>query len=500
MTQRHLLFVDNTALTAYRAGRDTVEQEAVFPADETGRAAFADYLATHRRGVFMMLADLVEEAFQSEDIPPTGGGDRNTLIHRKLTQHFYGTSFALACSHGRLKSGRRDERLTLMALTQPQHFQPWLDALRRQRAILAGLWSLPQLVRRLLPAQLPKKLLLLSQSRAGLRQTFFLDGQMRFSRLSPLLQGAPAATASEAEKMHQYLAGQRLIDWEAPLTTWILTHPTQHVAMKTACRSNPLLHYEFIDLTDIAARQGLHSPLDDSKADRLFCHVLTRHRPAEQFAPAGEREFYRLWQMRSGFNTASTVVLVGGLLFAALQGMATRELRETNAQAQVQVQLDRDSYNAKMQALPPVPIGIDNLRALVSRYDEAAIRAPGPTPLLSRLSLSLDAFPAITIDSLDWSVVESLPPPPGQAAGRPAAGPHALLTVAAHLPLAMIDDHRGQLSLVADFLRHLETGAGDHALLLQPPVDTRSGKTLKSDDERSAPEAPRFQFRLARPL
>ena len=221
MPQRRVLFFDNSRLTAYRVHGGAVLHEASFAADEAGLAAFGDYLQQHRPSLFLILADVAEESFQTEDIPYSTGKDRQAILQRKLAQHFYGTPYALAQSQGRLKSGRRDERMLLMALTQPQHLEPWIGVLLRNKAILAGIHSLPQTIAGVLPAKPSGQLLLLTLTHAGLRQTFFEDGQMRFSRLTPLIHDATDASAiaaaSEAVKMHQYLASQRLIERDKPL-------------------------------------------------------------------------------------------------------------------------------------------------------------------------------------------------------------------------------------------------------------------------------------------
>jgi hypothetical protein len=79
-------------------------------------------------------------------------------------------------------------------------------------------------------------------------------------------------------------------------------------------------------------------------------------------------------------------------------------------------------------------------------------------------------------------------------------GPYTQATAVARLPITMVGDHRGQLSLVADFARHLGMAPDTLVVILQPPVDTQSGKTLKSGDEKSLPEAPKFIFRVTRKL
>ncbi len=127
----------------------------------------------------------------------------------------------------------------------------------------------------------------------------------------------------------------------------------------------------------------------------------------------------------------------------------------------------------------------------MDRYDQVVKRAQGPAPLLIQLSQSLDAFPAITVEKVDWKISEE---------PIPAGGPYAHAIVAASLPLGMISNHRAQLALVADFTKHLGSVPDTTVTIVQPPVDTQSGKTLRSSDEKNTLEAPRFVFRLTRKL
>lgn len=513
MPQRRILFLDNARLTAYRTGNGGMRHEAAFAADAAGLEAFGAYLLQHRRSVFLLLADVVEESFQVEDIPHSSGKDRSAIVRRKLAQHFYGTPLSLARSQGRLKTGRRDERLLLMALTQPQHFEPWLGILRDRQAVLGGIYSLPQTTPGLLPQTVPPQLLLLTQTNAGLRQTYFVEGQMRFSRLTPQIRDSADASAvlaaHEALKMRQYLATQRLSERDKPLITWLLVHPAEASAMRARCHSNAGLQFEIIDLLEAAHRAGLRSPPADSRAEMLFCHLLAKKPPAEQFAPPEERAFYRLWQARLELKIASALLLAGGLLFAAYQGMDILSLRDATAEIMQQTRIAQGRYEAKMQALPKIPLGNDELRRLIDRYEQVSKRAQGPAPLLTLLGQSLDVFPAIAIDHLEWAIAEQLAPAQSgatAAAQTPiparllAGGPYAQVTATARLPIGMVGDSRGQLALVADFSKHLGTAPDTLVTILQPPVDTQSGKTLKSGADRNTPEAPKFQFRLTRKL
>lgn len=515
MPQRRILFNDGTALLAFRSNRGAILPEGRFTADAQGIESFGAYLRQHPRSLFALLADVPEEGFQLEEIPYCTGKDRSAIVTRKLAQYFYGTPYAVAAAQGRLKSGRRDEQLLLMALTRPQQVDPWLGALRAHNVALAGMYSLPQVIGNLLPRESAEPLLLISQTGSGLRQTFFAERKLRFSRLTPLATGsaeeAAIAATLEAGKMHQYLAGQRLIERNKPLLTRVLVHPAQIAAMRARCHDTAELHFEFVDLLQEATRAGLRSPLANSHAEILFCHLLAKAPPKEQFAPAAARAHYRLWQARFGIKAAGAIILVAGLMFAAKQGLGLMNLREQTAQLQEQIRLDQQRYDAALQALPKIPLSNDNLRALVDKYDQIDKRAAGPAPLLVQLSQSLDAFPAIAVEQLEWSIADELAPLTSLVGGTTksagstpppamAAGPYAHVVVVAKLPIGMVGDQRGQLKLVADFTQHMGTAPGSLVAILNPPVDTQSGKTLRSDDDDRIPEAPKFVFRLTRKL
>lgn len=509
MPQRRVLFLDGPHLTAYRVQGGALLREACFESGETGQWAFDAYLGQHRRSLFMMLVDIAEESFQVEDIPFSTGKDRQAILQRKFAQHFYGTPYVLGQSQGRLKTGRRDERMLLMALTQPQHLDPWVAVLLGNRALLAGIYSLAQIAEGILSPKESGQVLLLCLTSAGLRQSFFESGKLRLSRLAPLVRSTgeelALALAGEAVRMHQYLDRQRLIERDKPLTIRVLTHPNDAAMVKAHAFDNPQLHFDVVDLLDVARRVGFHPSSGNSLADELFCHLLVRDTPAEQFAPPDILGPFRLWKTRFGLHAAGALALAVALLFAALKSFEILRIRDAAEQARQETRLNREQYALKMQALPTTPYSAEDLRALTNRFAQIEQRAQGPAALLSQISQSLDAFPTIDVDRVEWSVIERIPPAIQMTAPLPVParlpdGPYAQATVAARLPIAMVGDQRSQLTLVADFAGHLGAPPDSLVSILQQPIDTQSGKILKSGDEKGIPEPPRFVFRVFRKL
>lgn len=511
MPQRRLFFLDTNRLTAYRWQGARLEPEAEFYADMAGMAVFASYLKKHAGSIYTILADIPEEGFQVEDVPHVAGRDRAALLERRLAQYFYGTPYTLTMSLGREKTGRRDEKLLFAALTQPRHFKPWIDAMQEAGAQLAGIYSTPLVLMSLVShqhgGQGPQ--LVLSITRSGVRQTFFQNGKLYFSRLSTLVTGgmdeAAIACAVEARKTYQYLVGQRLVKRGTPLPVKVLAHPAQAGSIRAHCEPTSELHFDFVDLLHEAKHAHLRTPPTDSRCELLLLHELVRHTPAHQFAPPQERRFYRLWQWRSGLVATAIVIFLASLLYAGKQYTDTAQLNADSDAMLQEARRDQQKYQAALDALPKVPLTNDDLRALVTRFEDLERRSPPLEALLVPLSHALDATPGVNIDRIDWRTTAKTNEGDNAANGKKVAiavpGDYfAVADVDAQLPIAIANDHRAMLQLVNQLLAELAKEPALRVQVTQMPFDVESGKTIKGSADVSVTqaEAPRLAFRLIR--
>jgi len=518
MPARRILFLDASRLSAFRWYAGQLAAEDSFAPDAAGLEAFAGYLRQHRGSLFYLLADVPEEGFQIEEIPYVQGADRSQILKRKLAQYFYGSPYSTAVSLGRQKDGRRDEKILFAALTRPQHFEPWVNTLHECQSQLVGIYSLPLLLPTLTATQTSggngdATFLLITFTRAGLRQSLFDKGQLRFSRLTPLATDSQeemaVSCAVETSKIYQYLAGQRLIARGTPLAVKILAHPTQTQLLQDQYRETGELKLQFLDLMAEGNRAGLKTFPADSHAELLFMHLLARNTPSQQMAPEENRHHYRVWQIKTAIKTASIIVFTGCALFAARQGLESFRLDQQTGVIREQATANTQSYNAVLGTLPKIPISTDNLRALIGRYDALGLRDGGPAPLFISLSLALDESPRIEVSALDWALsasADSSPAGPGKgvAAPGPAGGntrPYAVTDFHGQLPVAMASDMRGQIDSVNAFVERLKTDTTLQVRVLNMPIDTQSGTSLKGGSDVSAKvEAPKFSLRISRKL
>ncbi|MDP2811422.1 MAG: hypothetical protein Q8O34_14860 [Rhodocyclaceae bacterium] len=529
MPARRLLFLDASRLTTWHWSLGRIEREGEFAADTAGIEAFGEYLRRHRASIYFLLTDVAEEGFQIEDVPYVTGRDRSDLIKRKLGQYFYGTPFSMAISLGREKEGRRDEKLLFAALTRSQQFEPWLEVLRQAETQLVGIFSMPQAVAVLadqLAARMTgehRQFLLISAAGGGLRQTFFEDGQLRFSRLTALATGTveetAIASAVESAKIYHYLSGQRLITRGAALPALVLAHPAHLEAFRSRCRDTAELHFEIVDLVAETTHSGLKTLPKDSRGEELFLHLLVRQTPRRQFAPSSERRFYHLWQLRFALQSAGLVTLAACLLFAGKQVYEADALAQESAEVNSQAAGERQRYDAILQTLPKVPLSTENLRALTTGYEDLMRRGVGLDPMYIRLSQALQDAPKIELARLDWSISNSPAEAPAavmarggarpdasdkkSAAGGNAHGPFVIVDVLGQLPIGLASDHRAQMNAIDAFADRLRTGSDIHEVrILSRPFEVESGKLLKSGSEAAgrAVEAPKFSLRIVQKL
>jgi hypothetical protein len=245
-----------------------------------------------RSRVFSILANVSEEGFHIETIPFLRGADRQAIIARKLGQLFFNAKLQTALSLGHQKSRRKDERIMLAALTRPEVLPPgstpwpppsWLSPACIRCRLLA-----PLLLRKLGIGAQP--CLLLTIQDQSLRQSYLENGELHFSRLTPLhnssISGIAQTFSSEALKLQQYLVGQRLIGRKQPIKAYLLAHASARKAIENSCVDSEALSFTVLDIED-SARNNASSRrcLTDTHCEPLFLNLLATDPPRTRSSP-----------------------------------------------------------------------------------------------------------------------------------------------------------------------------------------------------------------------
>ena len=510
MKIRRLLYLCAQQMTAYRWQAGELVSEASFATTADGHRLFAAYLRHNARHVFAILANVSEEGFHVETIPSLHGADRRALLTRKLGQIYFNNSLCAALSLGRSRNQRPEERVLLTALTNNELLAPWLDAIAAARIALAGVYSLPllaaALLRRLGIADEP--CLLLSIQDQSVRQSYFENGELYFSRLAPLpnssLSGIAQSLASEAQKLQQYLVSQRLIGRQQPICAYLLTHAGAQPTVAAECIDSPTLYYRIIDIDECARRTGLKTPLPTSHSEAIFLNLLAYAAPRVQLADDDVRHDYHLERLRSALYGTGGLTLLGSLLFCGYQALATQAMRAQVEQLNAEARAGRQRYQEIVSTFPALPTDTDTLRRIVGRYASIEQQSRTPQPLYHEISRALHAVPAASIERIDWQVggepssSAGTPPPvakptiAGQEAGKETAVVHGTLDLPANASMRQV------LAAFDTLLTTLKSNAQLQVSVVHQPFDVAPAKPLKGSDAGLESATPRaFAIQIA---
>ena len=378
-------------------------------ASETALGEFDHYLKTVPNTPVYMLVDVVEEEYRQDTMPHVIGADRRALIERKLTRLIRGTPYHHAVVQGRETEGRRDDRVLLTALTNPDLLAPLIDLFGRNKVPLAGIYSLPILSGQLLPklgAKDANVLLVTMHGASGLRQTFFRDQELKVSRLAkmPRLGTVPYAAhvLGELDKVRRYLNSLRLIARDAPLSVYILSSGDLLADLKEQCRDSDQLRYVLTDIADLGRRLGISGALTTPYSDALFAQLLLQNRPKNQYATRGDTSYYGLYRSRAALIGIAGLMLLSSSVWSGFQFIEGVSLRQQALDASQKAKFYEARYEIARQHLPTTPVPPESIARAVELVDTFGQYKATPLDLLLEVSKALQGFDTVQIDRIDW--------------------------------------------------------------------------------------------------
>lgn len=410
---RTLLFLsaDSFQASIWNGGKLAAPQ--YFSNDANGREQFSLFLKRYRNPAYM-LVDVIEEDFRMETVPHLIGPARRDLLERKFEQFYRGSPFRQATLLHRQEEGRRDDEMLFSALTNPQRISPWLDALLANHIPLVGIYSLPNISTPLLKNIDSDHVLLLSWEKdAGLRQTYFNNKRLHFSRLIPINGNNEfnESVATETPRTQQYLKSLSLPPPGEVLDVYIICHANDRVALQTHLEADSELRYTYLDIQELGKRIKSKNEFTSSDATPLLLHLLASSPPSSQYATSEHTHFHLMSQLRRMlFGIAAAIILVS----AMWSGLAIMQGREYVAETEpIQMQTERAQQQTlqiqRSFANSTVPAADMKTAVLMAR--KLNQYAPPPEDILRELSLVLDKFGQINVNKLGWqaSAAEAAP-------------------------------------------------------------------------------------------
>lgn len=404
MSHKTLLFLGADHFLAYRWKSGVLSEAQRFADTVEDREKFAAFLQQHRDPVYL-LADLIEEDFRHESVPHLRGRERSELLQRKFEQYYRNTPFRQALPLQRQKEGRRDDDILFSALTNPSLITPWMTMMLAHAIPVAGIYSVPNISAPLVKDISSQHLLLLSwEKHAGLRQTYFDNKLLRFSRLTPMSGGKTfsEAVAMEAARTQQYLKSLSLLPFGQVLEVHVICHADDKAELASRLRDNVDMHYIYLDIKQMGKRIGYKGDMEESDATPLFLHLLATKPARSHYAAAEHTHFFQLRQLRHGMLWLSGLVALTSLLWGAGSLYEGRSLLEESGAFKLQADRLAQQTQSITQGFPNTLASASDMKAAVLVSRKLAAHGPVPLAIIGGIGTALDEFPRIRVNKLSW--------------------------------------------------------------------------------------------------
>jgi hypothetical protein len=483
---RTLLFLSAESFQAFVWKGSHLAVARNFTNDSDGREQFSAFLERHRYPAYM-LVDIIEEDFHLETVPHLIGSSRTDLLARKFEQYYRSTPFHQATLLKRQTEGRRDDEYLFSALTNPQRISPWLDSLLAQKIPLAGIFSVPNISPPLLKGIHAEHVLLLTWEKgAGLRQTYFNNKRLHFSRLIPINQGSTfsESVASETPRTQQYLKSLSLPPPGETLEAHLICHPNDMAELQTKLAGESDLVFNFIDIQTFAKQHKCKHEFTDSDATPLLLAILATKPPSSHYANPNHTHYHLLWQLRRIFAGLAVVTLLAGASWSGLSFMQGKEFAGETEPIKMQTERIQQQTRQVQSKFGNTTVPATDMKTAVLLARNLNQYSHPPKELLFELSAVMDSFPRITLRNLAW---QSSP-----ADAAPSPYPAQVITFDGELA-DFGSDHRKSLDYLARFQQAL-TQHGYTVSAESMPLDISSKGSISGD--ASLESSNRAQFKL----
>jgi hypothetical protein len=511
---RRALFLSAHKAAAYHWQGGDLASSYLFDANDEGRSYFARYLNETPNIPTYVLVDLFEEEFRRDTIPHVFGPDRDAIVGRKKARLFRDTPYFHAFVQGRETEGRRDDRVLMTAITNPNLLSPWLALMQEHKAPLASICSVPLFtsqILKLLPEQKGNVLMVSMQSVSGLRQTFLQNGEFRVSRLvqMPRYGTEPYGPhiRQEVEKIRRYLNSLRLSSVDDPVDVYILVAGELFEELRDTYKDSGFNHYHVLDINDLLEKSGSRRRVSTPFSDQLFVHRVLKDRPCNLYASTTDRRHYLMRRARQFMYAAAALLLIGGSIWSGLNFMEGLTFRQRSVAAQKMTQFYETRYQMAKERLPQTAVEPGDIETAVALADTLKSYKSTPLEMLRAVGTTMQKLPAVQVDSIQWATSTRPDVDPDRQTAAPvrtATRNAPQLTSAAQAPayrfyqIATLQgrldpfdgNFRSAIATINEFAESLRMTPGVHEVqIVSLPLDISSTASLQGGIQAQRREA-----------
>ncbi|RKZ72303.1 MAG: hypothetical protein DRQ57_17570 [Gammaproteobacteria bacterium] len=429
--KKHILYQSDDELQAFWIVGKKITKSQCFQKVSNGEAEFSQYLKRHAKTPIYWLIDTKQETYQTTLMPHVLGKEHRELMAHKVKRLFDQTVYTYGIVQGREMQGRRDDRVLFIALKNADVLQPWFNVITRHKVPLVGIYSLPLLTQNLLK-YLPQSYYTLlvtytpqSNQPAGLRQSFFIQQKLQFSRLIPL--NISNIQKRTEEILKQIITTQRFLDnaqmlptseSSEPLSVIILTDTaTRQVFNQSLNDESSTLHITILDSLELALKMGYKGkyadlPLPDFDKT-LYLHdfvalQLSRSWYSKNhYASAVETRYFFYRKLRQVFYFISTLLLSGAATASAFLLNEAIQLKQKGQATESKIATSQIELKPLREQTSDFPHNILFIRNIVDIGYHIKARHIMPKPAWQKLSQVLNHHPNIFLERLEWGIGNS---------------------------------------------------------------------------------------------
>ncbi|MFQ5659984.1 MAG: hypothetical protein ACE5GZ_06125 [Gammaproteobacteria bacterium] len=408
--RRRALFLSAHKAAIYHWQKGELRTSYLFDTTQEGRENFERYLRETAKIPVYILLDVFEEEYRQETIPHVFGSDRAAILERKTSRLFRDTPYHYTRVQGREQGGRRDDRILLSAITNPDIVRPWVSMLDKYKVPLVSINSLPLFTESLLgdlPEASNRMLIISLESISGLRQTFFQNSEFRISRVVQTPRYGTTAYAphiiGEVEKIQRYLTSVRLISIDDPLDIYFLMAGELLEELNQHYSDSGMVRYHLLDINELMQLSGLSRKVSIPFSDQFFIYQYLKRMPQNCYATPADRRYALMRRMRYTMSAASILLLLGGAIWSGFNFVEGLTLKQDSLAAEKKAQFYSARYKIARERLPHTPVEPEDLQVAVTIADTLKKYKASPIDMIKFISEGLDSFTDVRLDNFEWA-------------------------------------------------------------------------------------------------
>jgi hypothetical protein len=500
----NLLLVDADEVIHLRWQGGKLTELEHYDSDDDNFDRFHVFLENDHKTPFVIVTDVIEEDFRTENVAHVTGADRKALITRKLNNLFRTTRYRTARVIGREKEGRKDDRILFTALTKPDMFEPWVARILAQKvpilAVTSAAYVMEHFAQSLSMSNAPHLLVVNQEPNSGLRQTYLQKGRVIFGRLTPAGVSRSNSFAEllleQCDQTRKYLERIKQLPYDAPLQVYVFT-PKAFTEERESIQD--LLHFKYrsIEELPLTRKINIERTQPGALAYSLVSGLRKRAIP-NVYAPDNTLRYLKIQRIRSALYTMSALAVLGAAIMVgptlADAGSKLEQERQLNERiAPLLVQ-----YEQLTERFPMTPIQSAQMEIVVETHDRIAEQVVRPNEVLASLSEGLEASPDLRISGLSWVLEEaSAPATQDNFGATPSVSAtqvvqQALLDGRAQLVITVrgvvrsAASYRDATAQVLTFVDALKESSGYEVTPLRLPINVASNSNVATTVDGSA--------------